>query len=92
MKAIILILFIIGLISITIGYVENYKDCPPTQIEYRFIPRNFYEEQVSSVNLKNFYSDMFNAPSVWEQYPFKVNTSENFDARNYGNFISEKSI
>ena len=92
MKSIILLMFIVGLVSITIGYVQNYRNCPPPQIEYRYIPRNFYEEQVSTQNLKNFYSDMFNAPSVWDMYPLKINTAQNFDARNYGNFINERSV
>ena len=52
MKSLILILLIVGLILITTGYTRNHKNCPATKIEYRYIPRNFYEEQVTETNLK----------------------------------------
>ena len=77
----------------TIGYMENYNKCPPTKIEYRYIPRSFYEEQVSSINLKNFYSDLFNEPDTWASYPFneKIGT---YNKKNYNNFVEkdEESI
>ena len=69
MKSIILILFMTGAILITIGYMENYKKCPLPKIEYRYIPRNFYEEQNSQVNLKSLYSNIFDKSSTWSRYP-----------------------
>ena len=69
MKSFILIFFIIGVIMIVTGYNEHYKNCPEPIIEYRYIPRSFYDEQVSDVNLKNLYSDMFNKSSTWSKYP-----------------------
>ncbi len=67
------------------GYTENYKNCPLPKIEYRYIPRNFYEEQITENNLKSLYSDMFNKPDTWSKYPVgdadvssKVNNSSNF--------------
>ncbi len=90
MKSIILILFIIGAILITIGYMENYKKCPLPKIEYRYIPRSFYEEQISSVNLKNLYSDMFNEPDTWSKYPLgSVDNNQKFNPINYSNFVQE---
>ena len=68
MKSLILIIFIVGLVFVVIGYTENYKKCPLPKIEYRYIPRNFYEEQVTEHNLKNMYSDMFNKPDTWQNY------------------------
>ena len=35
---------------------QNTQD---TQIEYRFVPRTIYDEQIENVNLVNTYSDMF---------------------------------
>ena len=75
---------------ITIGYMENYKKCPLPKIEYRYIPRSFYEEQVSSVNLKNLYSDMFNEPDSWSKYPLaNISTVNAFNTSNYSNFLQE---
>ena len=73
MKSFILIFFIIGIIMVITGYNEHYKNCPEPLIEYRYIPRSFYDEQVSDVNLKNLYSDMFNKPSTWSKYPLGNN-------------------
>ena len=69
MKSLILILLVVGLILITTGYTRNHKNCPPTKIEYRYIPRNFYEEQVTETKLTNTYSDMFNKADTWSRYP-----------------------
>jgi len=85
MKSFILILFIIGLCLMILGYTENYKNCPLPKIEYRYIPRNFYEEQITDNNLKSLYSDMFNKQEAWGKYPMgdvsdisKVNNTTNF--------------
>ena len=68
MKSIILILLIVGLLLMVKGYTENYKNCPLPKIEYRYIPRNFYEEQITENNLKSLYSDMFNKSDTWGKY------------------------
>jgi len=53
-------LFIIGSVLITIGIMENrYKNKPKTTIEYRFIPRNLYEEQMTPIDIKNTFKSMF---------------------------------
>ena len=85
MKSLILIFFIIGVVMITKGYMENYSKCPLPTIEYRYIPRNFYEEQITETNVKNTYSDMFNKSDTWGKYPVgdaevisKVDNSQNF--------------
>lgn len=85
MKSIIIILFILSLLFIVIGYMENYKKCPLPKIEYRYIPRNFYEEQTTETNLKNLYSSMFTKSDIWSQYP--TNDVEE-SPTNYNNFIS----
>jgi hypothetical protein len=90
MKSFILILLIVGIVLLTVGYTQNYKNCPLPKIEYRYIPRSFYEEQVSSVNLKNLYSDMFNEPDTWSKYPVgNVESIDKFNPVNFGNFIQE---
>lgn len=68
MKSIILLLMVIGIVMITIGYqkslhekMENTK----TVVEYRFIPRSLYEEQIQPVNLQQSFSDMFEKEDVY---------------------------
>jgi hypothetical protein len=85
MKSIILILLLLGIILMVKGYAENYKNCPLPKIEYRYIPRNFYEEQITENNLKSLYSDMFNKQDSWSKYPVgdadiinKVDNNTNF--------------
>jgi len=90
MKSFIILLFIVGIVITTIGYMENYKNCPLPKVEYRYIPRSFYEEQVSSVNLKNLYSDMFNEPDTWSKYPLgSIQSIDSYNSANYSNFIKE---
>lgn len=69
MKSIGILLLIIGIVFISIGYNERISKCPLPKIEYRYVPRNFYEEQNSQVNLKNLYSNIFDKSSTWSKYP-----------------------
>jgi len=86
MKSLILIFLIVGLIMITKSYMDNYNKCPLPKIEYRYVPRNFYEEQITENNLKNTYSDMFNKADTWSKYP---NDISNVTVNNTSNFITE---
>ena len=69
MKSFLLFLIVIGLVLIVQSYSSQFKTCPLPQIEYRYIPRSFYDEQMNSVSVKSTYSDMFNEPETWSQYP-----------------------
>ena len=69
MKSISVAFLIAGLVLLIIGYYENKQNCPTRKIEYRYVPRQFYDEQMSQSNLKNVYSDMFDKASVWQKYP-----------------------
>ena len=73
MKSIILILLILGLLLMVKGYTENYKNCPLPKIEYRYIPRNFYEEQNSAMSPTKLYTDMFNKHEIGVTYPLDNN-------------------
>ena len=84
MKSISLLLLIIGILFIIIGYNERISKCPSPKIEYRYIPRNFYEEQNAQVNLKNLYSDMFDKSSSWSKYPLgDIDISGNNNMKNF---------
>ena len=65
MKIIVLFVLMIGLIFLVSGYLELYFDSKEikTEIEYRFVPRNVYD-QLESNNLEDEFSYMFNANDV----------------------------
>jgi len=65
MKSIVILLTFAGILAITIGYINQIKQCPPPKIEYRYIPRTFEEEQNNPVQVSKIYRDMFEDPSVW---------------------------
>ena len=73
MKSISILLLFIGLFLIINGYYKKIHKCEPTKIEYRYIPRNFYEEQNSETNLKSLYKDLFEKSSIWSKYPLGDN-------------------
>jgi len=61
----IVLILMIGVILITIGYMNNMKKCPPPRVEYRFIPRTFDEEQENPIIVSQLFRDMFETPSLW---------------------------
>lgn len=54
-----LALLLIGIVFITIGYTKMSFTCPPPKIEYRYIPRKIYEEQIYDQNILGNFSKMF---------------------------------
>lgn len=69
MKSIILFFVVLGMLMITVGYhkqlLENVKT--KTVIEYRYVPRSFYEEQLQPSNTHQMFEDMFTKDSVFFQ-------------------------
>jgi hypothetical protein len=61
MKSLSFFFFMLGVIFITIGYMNNkcLEKTPEKEIEYRFVPRTLYDEQIENINVVNTYSDMF---------------------------------
>tara|TARA_B100000902_G_scaffold278899_2_gene264798 strand:- start:3884 stop:4114 length:231 start_codon:yes stop_codon:yes gene_type:complete len=61
MKSIILLLFVIGICLVTTGYqkqmLKSYE--VKKEVEYRFIPRNIYDEQLGSPQVAKSFVDMF---------------------------------
>jgi len=53
MKLLIYILFTIGVVFLTIGYMNSTTKCPPRKIEYRYIPKKEYEEQMDEKHIDN---------------------------------------
>ena len=62
MKIIVLFILLLGIIFLISGYLELYFKSKEikTEIEYRFVPRNVYD-QLESNNLEEQFSYMFNA-------------------------------
>ena len=85
MNSLVLLLFLIGIILITIGYTKSTLKCPPSKIQYRFIPRSFYEEQLSPNNVLSNFQSMFNESSPW--YKYDDNTKKIF-SNNNDNFFT----
>ena len=61
MKSLSLFILMLGIIMITVGYMDKKVDKAEKekQIEYRFVPRSIYDEQIQPVNLSDTFSTMF---------------------------------
>lgn len=70
-----------GMLLIILGVINSRPDCPEKQIEYRFVPRTFKEEQENPVRPTDIFQDLFNKPSPWV-LTFGENSS-NFINRRY---------
>jgi len=69
MKAVVLILALVGIILLSVGYVKSNLQCPPPKIEYRYIPKTFEDEQnvhTPVLSIGGMYS-MFEDDSPWIQ-------------------------
>ena len=53
MNVLIYILFIIGIVMLTSGYINSSKSCPPRKIEYRYISKKEYDEQMDEKHIEN---------------------------------------
>lgn len=62
---IISVLFIIGVIFISIDVVKSYYKCPPDKTIYKFVPRTFEEEQDYPIPVETIFDKMFALPSPW---------------------------
>lgn len=61
MKSLSFFILMIGVVFITIGYMDNKVknvEVKPTR-EYMFVPRTIYDEQIRPVNLSDTFSAMF---------------------------------
>ena len=57
----------VGLILVIHGiYDQKYKELQTNmRVEYRFIPRTYYEEQLSNSTVSSTFKNMFNKESPW---------------------------
>lgn len=54
-----LALLLFGIVLMTIGFTKMTVRCPPPSIEYRYIPRNMYEEAIYDQNVMSKFKKMF---------------------------------
>lgn len=67
MKSIVMLFFVVGIVMITLGYQRKILNntITKTVVEYRYIPRSIYEEQLSPINLQDTFTDMFKNEDVF---------------------------
>ena len=67
MKQLVMLLFFVGVIMIMHGiYQQKLKIANENvKIEYRFIPRTYYEEQLANTNISSNFKNMFNDSEPW---------------------------
>lgn len=72
MKSLIILLFVIGVVMLTIGYQKEMlnKAEVKERVEYRFIPRSIYEEQFGKVDLTRSFRDMFEYQDVYLNHTY----------------------
>jgi len=61
MKSLSLFVLMLGVIMVTVGYMDKKikKAEKEKEIEYRFVPKSIYEQQIQPVNLSDTFSTMF---------------------------------
>ena len=60
MKSIAIFLLFIGTVLIIQGYYSNLAACPKPKTIIKYVPRSFYEEQLSGKeDLASYYKGMF---------------------------------
>ena len=66
MKSIVFLLLFFGVIFTVIGYTRTKYNIQNkfTTIEYRYIPRNIYIDQLESHDIYKQFSDMFNKDNI----------------------------
>ena len=67
MKSIVMLFFVVGIIMLSIGYQRKILTNTKTKtiVEYRYIPRSIYEEQLSPINLQDTFHSMFSKGDVF---------------------------
>ena len=61
MKSLSLLVLILGIVFVTVGYMDNKVKQTQNEkkIEYRFVPRSIYDEQIKPTDLNDTFSTMF---------------------------------
>ena len=62
-----MLFFVVGVVMLSIGYQRKILTNSKTRtvVEYRYIPRSIYEEQLSPINLQSTFQDMFKKEDIF---------------------------
>ena len=92
MNSLPLLFLLLGMFFILVGYYKFNKDCPPTKIEYRYIPRTFYNEQMSPGNVQQTFNTMFSSNTAWMNHPLGTDDKTSTMNMNTNNKTSNNLI
>lgn len=61
-----MLFFVVGIVMLSLGYQKKILTNTQTEkvIEYRYIPRSIYDEQLSPYNLQQTFHDMFKKDNI----------------------------
>lgn len=67
MKSLVMLFFVVGIVMVSIGYQRKLLTDTKTRtvVEYRYIPRSIYEEQMTPINLQSTFVDMFDKEDIF---------------------------
>ena len=65
MRTFVFLLAYLGVMAVVVGFVLQSRQCPPPEIEYRYIPRSFQEDQDNPQRVSAIYDAMFKEPTPW---------------------------
>ena len=82
MNSLPLLFLLLGMFFILVGYYKFNKDCPPAKIEYRYIPRTFYNEQMSPGNVQQTFNNMFSSNTAWMNHPLGTDNTKSNNSMN----------
>lgn len=64
-KLLVIVLLFVGILFIIVGLIKNNEKCPEEKIIYRYVPKNFEEEQNEPVYPSDIFRTMFTQQSPW---------------------------
>jgi hypothetical protein len=67
MKSFVFLLLFIGVILVVSGYIKSDQQCPPSTVEYRYVPQTFEQEQDLDKPVLSIFGKMFKDNSAWVQ-------------------------
>ena len=73
-KSISFFLLFVGIVLVSIGYIQQEKLNVPPRVEYRYVPRSFKEEQSVATPILSIFGKMFSDRGPWEKINGFVDT------------------
>lgn len=62
MKLLVIIMLVVGVVLIINGYLRQNQSCPPPTIVYKYLNRDFAQEQDNPVKVTDVFRTMFADP------------------------------